>query len=198
MSTLLAMEIGEVISIGKQHFTEMYSKSRTNALNPRTTKNAWPRAGLYPWNPPDRVLHTIPNPSTQDSSSSPPVEPLPQEEPPPLRTPVTFDEATSMRGLIEQNLDSLDPDTRYYIDKLASSTERIFTASGYLFIENSQLLRQKNANNARISKRSMVVEKAKIMSHEEIQQEIDRREEAEDIEGSRRGRCMRCNTGGGV
>jgi hypothetical protein len=39
---------GGVISIGKQHFTEMYNKSRTKALNPRTIKNAWARAGLYP------------------------------------------------------------------------------------------------------------------------------------------------------
>jgi hypothetical protein len=93
-----------------------------------------------------------------------------------------------MRRFMEQNLDSLDPDTRYYIDKLANSTERVITARDYLFEENSELLKQNNANNARVSRRSMVVGKAKIMSYEEIQQEIERREKAEATKGSRRGR----------
>jgi hypothetical protein len=57
---------GGVIAIGKQHFTEMYSKARDKAFHCRNIKAAWAKAGLYPWNP-DRVLRTIPKPPAQDS-----------------------------------------------------------------------------------------------------------------------------------
>jgi hypothetical protein len=81
---------------------------------------------------------------------------------------VTSGEAISIRKFIEQNLDSFDPDTRYYTNKLANSTERVIIARGYFFEENSELLKQNNANNARVSRRSMIVRKVKIMSYEEI------------------------------
>jgi hypothetical protein len=93
-----------------------------------------------------------------------------------------------MRRFIEQNLDSLDPDTRYNIDDSANSTERVITVRDYLLEENSELLKKNNANNARVSRRSMVVGKAKIMSYKEIQQEVERLEKAEAAKGSRRGR----------
>lgn len=66
---------GGVIVIGKQHFTEMYSKARDKALTCRNIKAAWAKAGLYPWNP-DRVLRTIPKPPAQDSSN-PAADPRP-------------------------------------------------------------------------------------------------------------------------
>lgn len=106
----------------------------------------------------------------------------------PLRTPVTFDEFISMRRFIEQNIHSLDPDTRCCIEKLAKSTERVITARDLLFQENEELIKQNNANSTRISRKSIVVGKAKVMSYEDIEKEIQRREEKEAAKGSRRGR----------
>lgn len=102
-----------------------------------------------------------------------------------LRTPVTFDEVISMRRIIEQKFHSLDPDTRYCVEKLAKSTERVITARDLLFQENEELIKQNNANSTRTS---IVVGKAKVMSYEDIEKEIQRREEKEAARGSRRGR----------
>jgi hypothetical protein len=141
---------------------------------------------LYPWNP-DRVLRTIPKPLTENSSGKPSENPLPQEEMP-LRTPVTFDEVISVRKIIEQEFHSLDPDTQYCVEKLAKSTERVITARDLLFQENEELIKQTNANSIRTSRKSIVVGKAKVMSYEDIEKEIQRRGEKDAAKGSRRGR----------
>jgi DDE superfamily endonuclease len=177
---------GGVIAIGKQHFTEMYSKSRAKALTNRNIKAVWAKAGIYPGNP-DRVLRTILKPLAENSFSKPTANPLPQDKMP-LRIPVTFDKVKSMRRFTEQKFHSLDPDTRYCVEKLAKSTERVITARDLLFQENEELIKQTNANSTRTSRKSIVVGKAKVMSCEDIEKEIQRREEKEAARGSRRGR----------
>lgn len=148
-------------------------------------KAAWARAGLSPLNP-DRVLRTIPNPPSQNVDSEPVACFL--SEDPPLRTPVTFDEVVSMRRYIEHTLQSVPPNALRYIQKLGNSAERVVTARDALFEENSELFRQNNANTTRTSQRSIMVGKAKVMSYEDIEEAIRKREEKEAGKGSGRGR----------
>ncbi len=177
---------GGVVTIGKQHFIEMYSKSRAEALTPHNIKAAWARAGLYPLNR-DRVLRTIPKPTASNSHIVPAAEVLPEASLPP-QTPVTFDEIVSLRRLIEQNLHSLNPASHFYIQKMANSAERVVTARDVLFEENSELVKQNNANTARASRKSVMVGKAKVMSYEDIVEAVRKREEKEAVKSTRRGR----------
>jgi len=55
------MERGGVGTIGKQHFTYLYSPARERALMKRNILAAWRGSGLFPFNP-DRVLADIPKP----------------------------------------------------------------------------------------------------------------------------------------
>lgn len=55
------MERGGVNTIGKQHFTYLYSPARENSLTKRNILAAWRGSGLFPFNP-DRVLANIPTP----------------------------------------------------------------------------------------------------------------------------------------
>jgi hypothetical protein len=93
-----------------------------------------------------------------------------------------------MRRFIEQKFHSLDPDTRYCVEKLVKSNERNITARDLLFQENIELTKQNNANNTRASRRSIVVGKAKIMSYEDIEEAIKKREEKDAAKGKGRGR----------
>ncbi|KEF55643.1 uncharacterized protein A1O9_08393 [Exophiala aquamarina CBS 119918] len=105
------------------------------------------------------------------------------------RTPVTLDEVISMRRIIEQKFHSLGPNTRYCVENLAKSTVRVITACGSPFFkENEELIKQNNANNTRTLRKSIIVGKAKVMSFEDIEKEIQRREEKGATKGSRHGR----------
>src|SRR5215471_15138494 len=90
---------GGANTVGKEHFTALYSAAQEKALTPHNIKAGWGRSGLSPFNP-NRVLGGI---------QKPPVE-LPvvkvnnvtavscsQDEV--LRTPVTADALNSLRGL---------------------------------------------------------------------------------------------------
>jgi hypothetical protein len=50
-------------TIGKEHFTYLYSSARQRALTPRNIKAGFKASGLFPFNP-DRVLTHIPKPPT--------------------------------------------------------------------------------------------------------------------------------------
>jgi DDE superfamily endonuclease len=55
---------GGANTVGKQHFTSLYSPAREKALTPRNIKAGWSATGLHPFNP-DRVLRTIQKPSAK-------------------------------------------------------------------------------------------------------------------------------------
>jgi len=48
-------------TVGKQHFTSLYSRGREQALTSRNIKSGWSKTGLYPFSP-DRVLRDIQTP----------------------------------------------------------------------------------------------------------------------------------------
>jgi hypothetical protein len=47
--------------IGKQHFTLLYDRARSKALNSRNIISGWSKTGLRPFNP-ERVLKDIQKP----------------------------------------------------------------------------------------------------------------------------------------
>lgn len=58
---------GGANTIGKQHFTSLYSPARERAFTERNITAAWAACGLFPFNP-ERVLRVTPKPPTQASS----------------------------------------------------------------------------------------------------------------------------------
>ena len=58
------LERGCVGTIGKEHFTYLYSPARTQALTSRNIRAGWAKAGIFPLNP-DKVPSDIPKPPAE-------------------------------------------------------------------------------------------------------------------------------------
>jgi len=58
------LERGYIGTIGKEHFTYLYSPARNQALTSRNIRAGWAKAGLFPFNP-DKVLSNIPKPPAE-------------------------------------------------------------------------------------------------------------------------------------
>lgn len=98
-------------TIGKEHFTSLYSPARERAFTKKNILAGWSKAGLFPFNP-DKVLRDI---------SSPPVECTEDLEVLTSRTlqgpamqspkmPVSAETFVSLQDLIlEQDASELDP-----------------------------------------------------------------------------------------
>jgi hypothetical protein len=98
------LERGGVGTVGKQHFTYLYSPARERAFHQRNILAGWKASGLYPFNP-DKVIMDIPKPVIE------PTIPIlqtceinlnPQGEV--LHTPVTADGLTSLHNLIKEDV----------------------------------------------------------------------------------------------
>lgn len=61
------LDRGGVGTIGKQHFTYMYSLARGKVFTARNIRAGWSGAGLFPFNP-NKVLKELPKPDPQPSS----------------------------------------------------------------------------------------------------------------------------------
>ena len=99
------LERGGVGTIGKQHFTYLYSPARERALTQRNILAGWKASGLYPFNP-DKVLTDIPKPAepTVPILQTCEIDLCPQDEvlQTPV-TPVTPEALTSLHNLIKQD-----------------------------------------------------------------------------------------------
>jgi DDE superfamily endonuclease len=145
---------GGANTIGKQHFTFIYSDSRSVAFTPENIEIAWAKAGLYPFNP-DRVLRSIHKPTPQEPQDCHNTCPTLQDEP--LQTPVTSEALTLLCRKFEQNIHHLDGDSQLYFCKLANADEKTITARGLLSEENHDLFKQNNESNTRTSMKSTMV-----------------------------------------
>jgi hypothetical protein len=58
------LERGGVNTIGKEHFTSLYSPARERAFTPKNIKAGFAASGLFPFNP-ERVLRTVPKPTAE-------------------------------------------------------------------------------------------------------------------------------------
>jgi hypothetical protein len=99
------IELGRVNTVGKQHFTYLYSPARAKAFTKRNILRAWRGSGLFPFNP-ERVLADIPKPPmnlTISTIDEPRVDPCPDYETLPTpATPVSGEALMSLLDRIKQ------------------------------------------------------------------------------------------------
>ncbi|KFZ12567.1 hypothetical protein V501_04152 [Pseudogymnoascus sp. VKM F-4519 (FW-2642)] len=155
-------------TIGKEHFTSLYSPARDKAFTKRNITAAWAASGLFPFNP-DRVLKTILKPLAQltiphadevgfclqDKVLNSPV------------TPVSAEALTSLHNLIKQDQSSTQRQQRH-VQKLANAAQMSFAEVALLRDEKQSLITIANESKVRRSTKSTVVGKAKVMSYEDI------------------------------
>ena len=184
---------GGANTIGKQHFTLLYSRAREAALNARNVRSGWSKAGLYPFHPgkvldgmsrPAAVRKASPNEATSGSGLC-----LAGHQ---LCTPTTSVSFNVLRSQVEKDLSGLDDETRLRIQKLANAGADVFAERALLRDRERTLLEQNNEKKARQSVRSTVVGKAKVMSYEDIVEARERRNRKEaDKAGGRRRRSKK-------
>lgn len=122
---------GGVNTIGKEHFTSVYSSAREKAFTKRNITSAWAACGLFPLNA-DRVLRKTPKPpshSTVQRANEMEVDLCPQGEVPQTPvTPVTADTIMSLHNLIKQDTSTLTetslPRLQRHVQKLANAGQR--------------------------------------------------------------------------
>jgi hypothetical protein len=119
---------GGANTVGKEHFTSLYSPAREKAFTKRNILAGWAACGLFPYNP-ERVLRKIPKPITQltvPRADEGEVGSRQQDEFPltPV-TPVSAEGFISLHNLIKQNAHTLDersiPRLQSYVEKLANA-----------------------------------------------------------------------------
>ena len=166
-----------VNTIGKQHFTSLYSHAREKAFTERNITAAWAACGLFPFNP-DRVLRVTPKPPTL--STVPKVDEIKvgscyQEEV--LKTPVTpvsADGLTLLHNLIKQDAHTLNETSTQrlerHVQKLVDAAQISFAERALLNDQNQMLTSMNNEAKVRRSTRSVVLGKAKVMSFEDLEE----------------------------
>jgi hypothetical protein len=170
---------GGANTVGKEHFTSLYSPAREKALTPRNIKAGWIKAGLYPFNP-DRVLRDIQKPLaelTVPKADEMKAGSCPQGEV--LQTPVTAEALTSLRSLIEQDAHALDETSKQRLQKLANAAQVSFAECALLLDDNRLLFQQNNEAKCRQSTKSTIVGKARVISYEDIVEARGKRAEKE-------------------
>ena len=181
------LERGGVNTIGKEHFTTLFSPARYRAFTAKNIKAGFAASGLLPFNP-DRVLNSMPKPVPDltvprvDEANN---EPLPQDEVPQTpATPVSAEGLVSLQNLIiKQDAHTLEEISkrrlRRHLDKFAKAAHLSF-AKGALQQHHIRLLLKINDEaKVRRSTKSLVLGKAKVMGYEELQAARAKRAETE-------------------
>ncbi|KAJ8096508.1 hypothetical protein POJ06DRAFT_287402 [Lipomyces tetrasporus] len=139
---------GGANTVGKEHFTSLYSPAREKALTPRNIKAGWTKAGLCSFNP-DRVLRDIQKPLAE----------------------LTVPKADEVKmGSCPQGEDAhtLDETSKLRLQKLANAAQVSFADCALLLDENRLLFQQNNESKCRKSTKLTILGKAKVMSYEDI------------------------------
>jgi hypothetical protein len=187
---------GDASTVGKEHFTSLYSPARERALTKRNITAAWAASDLFLFNP-DRVLRHTPKPPAQlatPEATRIKVGSYPQVEvsQTPV-TPVLAEALTSLHNLIKQDAYMLNETSterlQRHVQKLANAAQVSFTESALLRDQNQFLHRINNEAKVRRSTKSVVLGKAKVMSYEDIEETRAKRAAKEVIKGKgKRGR----------
>jgi hypothetical protein len=178
---------GGADTVGKEHFTSLYSPARVKAVTKRNITSAWAATGLFPFNP-DRVLRDTPKPppevsvlkevivraQPQDQVLDMPVTPV---------TPVTTEAVISLHEMITQDAHALDQTSKQrlqrHVRKLASAAQISFAERALLQDQNRFLSGMNNEAKVRRSTKSQVLGKAKVMSYEDLEEARAKRKEKE-------------------
>jgi hypothetical protein len=187
---------GGANTVGKQHFTSLYSPARNKAFTKRNITAAWAACGLFPLNP-DRVLRVTPKPPAQSiipRADEIRVGSCYQDEVPQTPvTPVSAEGLASLQNLIKQDAHTLNDASNKrlerHVQKLAHAAQISFAECALLNDRNRMLTRMNNEVRVRKSTKSVVLGKAKVMSFEDIEVARAARAAKEVIKGKgKRGR----------
>ena len=172
------LERGGVGTIGKEHFISMYCRTREKALNARTIRSGWAKAGLFPFNP-DKVLSDLPKPATHltaplsnVASSGGRV----QRQATTLRTPVTPVSAggiVALHNLIKEDTRLLDESQKQrlqkHVQKLANATQLSFAERALLFEQNEFLAKINNEAKVRRATKANIIGTARVMAYADLE-----------------------------
>jgi hypothetical protein len=130
---------GGVNTVGKEHFTLLYSPARDKAFSKRNIMQAWAATGLFPFNP-DRVLRRTPKPPAQlalpRSEETTGNSGMPDEVPQTPITPVSAEAFISLHNLIKKDTHTLNetsiPRVQKCVQKLANAGQRAFASCALL------------------------------------------------------------------
>jgi len=179
------LERGGVGTIGKEHFTYLYSPARERALTPRNIKAGFKASGLFPFNP-DRVLTDMPKPPAELTVPAPNafrVEVGSCSQCEMLQTPVTSEGLTLLKNLIKQDADADDEVSKQrrerHLQKLANAAQISFTKNALLQDQTLFLIKINNKSKVRRSTTSVVLGKAKVMSYKDLKEARVKRAEKE-------------------
>jgi hypothetical protein len=182
------LERGGVNTIGKEHFTPLFSPARVKALTAKNIKAGFAASGLFPFNP-DRVLNSMPKPAigplTASTADKVIVGPSSQEQTPQTPvTPVSAEGLMSLQNLIiEQDAYALDEESKQSLQRHLlkfSKAAQLSFAKGALQQNHIQLLLKINDEaKVRRSTKSLVLGTAKVMGYEELQDARAKRAETE-------------------
>jgi hypothetical protein len=181
---------GGISTVGKEHFTSLYSPIRERAFTKRNITASWAASGLFPFNL-DRVLRHIPKPPAQltaPEAAGMHVGICPQDDV--LQTSVTSVSAealTSLHNIIKQEAQTHNGPSvqrlQRHVQKLANAAQISFADCALLRDQNQFLRRINNEAKVRRSTRSVVLGKAKVMSFEDIEEARAKRAAKEVIKG---------------
>ncbi|GAB7336815.1 hypothetical protein MBLNU13_g11324t1 [Cladosporium sp. NU13] len=170
---------GGADTIGKQHFTLLYSHAREAAMTPRNIGAGWSKAGLFPLNP-DRVLRSMAKPPDEAGQSFSQAHAPSQADSPlvPPKTPTSASGLNAMREKLDEIIGAIDEhESRLHIQKIVNAAEQSLTGCALLQEENQALTIQNREKKIRKSTKATKVGTAKIMSYEDIVQAKAKRDE---------------------
>ena len=190
------MERGGVNTIGKQHFTALYSPAREVSFTKRNVLAGWSKGGLFLFDP-QRVLREMTKPlnatqsptaDAEESTSSiqyvtAPLCTAPLEPVTPV-TPVTAEAFISLRDLIvhqdAHSLDDVDQQRlRRHMQKFTKGAQTLIVGGTLQQDRIRSLLKANDEAKPRRSTKSIVLGKAKVMSFEDLVEGRNKRAEKE-------------------
>ncbi|GAB7336708.1 hypothetical protein MBLNU13_g10373t1 [Cladosporium sp. NU13] len=186
------LERGGVNTIGKQHFTSLYSPARETAFTKRNILAGWSKGGLFPFNP-QRVLRDLEKPFAALTEAA---EPSTDSVSPPIAapvTPVTPVCATSFAALrdaiVNGDACALDEVNKQKLDrnigKLAKAAQISYARCTLQEDRIRGLLKINDEAKPRRSTRPLVLSTAKVISYEDLTAAFAKRAEQEEKAAAR-------------
>jgi hypothetical protein len=172
------LEQGGVNTIGKEHFTSLYSPARERAFTPKNIKAGFAASGLFPFNP-DRVLRSMPAPPAEPAiprADEVKVGSCQQDvEPQTPVTPVSAEAFMSLQNLIiQRDAHALDETSKQNLARhLQMCTKAFQKSSAKSILQEDRIQFLTTINNeakVRRSTKSLVLGKAKVMSYEDLEE----------------------------
>jgi hypothetical protein len=162
------MERGGVGTVGKQHFTYLYSPAREKAPTKRNIFVAWRGSGLFPFNP-NRVLVDIPKPPAELTipNTSENVEYHPQYESIPTpATPVSSETLASLLDIIKHvpNDQASSQRKERLQQKVSNTALTLFAKNALLRDQNEFLTHINHEGKTRRVTKSTVLGTARVVT----------------------------------